>query len=472
MRRLAYLALLALPAAPAQAQQDRFDLGQRLRLFERALERHADDAKARRRALGHLDKVTAAFFTGQQGKAGELLDLARLALDSDKQPSAAARFAASLAVRPAARLLDATASELPLSVAAFYRTAARPEKMQLRLALARAAGPPLAKATLAVGELPLKAKLMLKEPPEGDHTLRAEVLIDGTALAAFEQTVSVVKKLDDRLPALRKGLGELKDQNTTEAATLARLVGILGDLAAKKPAETNYPAARLLAEAEALLAAVQAGKPFYTKDRPGQFWLTLVSGKARDEVRVQVPPAAKKGQPLPVVVALHGAGGSDNMFFDGYGDGLVAKLAAQRGWIVVAPRSGLLSGADPARVVDALAKLYPVDTKKVMLVGHSMGASQAVAAAGRAPGRFAAVAALGGGGRVTSARGLVEVPFFVGVGDKDFALAGAKALDAALRKAGVKKVTYKVYDDVEHLLIVQLALREVYKFFDAALKGE
>jgi predicted peptidase len=113
-----------------------------------------------------------------------------------------------------------------------------------------------------------------------------------------------------------------------------------------------------------------------------------------------------------------------------------------------------------------------VDKKKVFLVGHSMGASQAVAAAGRSPDRFAAVAALGGGGRVAAGDGLKKVPFFVGVGDKDFALPGAEALDGALRKAGVKKVTYKKYDDVEHLLIVQLALRDVFKVFDTAAKGE
>ncbi|MFO0926854.1 MAG: hypothetical protein U0736_07400 [Gemmataceae bacterium] len=57
----------------------------------------------------------------------------------------------------------------------------------------------------------------------------------------------------------------------------------------------------------------------------------------------------------------HGAGGARNMFFDGYGDGLIARLCARRGWLLVTTRSPLFafSGVDAPAVVDALAKLYP-----------------------------------------------------------------------------------------------------------------
>ena len=58
---------------------------------------------------------------------------------------------------------------------------------------------------------------------------------------------------------------------------------------------------------------------------------------AADVVRVQVPRDMKKGQSVPLVLALHGAGGSENMFFDGYGDGKVARLCAERGWLLAAP---------------------------------------------------------------------------------------------------------------------------------------
>src|SRR5262249_26984698 len=141
--------------------------------------------------------------------------------------------------------------------------------------------------------------------------------------------------------------------------------------------------------------AIAAGK--WDMKKPGQYWLAL-PGVEGSPVRIFVPEEAKKGKPLPAVVALHGAGGSEKMFFGAYGNGLVVELTRNRGWFVVATRSPFFGSPDVPAVLDALAKHYPIDTKKAFLVGHSMGAAQAVSLAGRKPERFAAVAALGGGG--------------------------------------------------------------------------
>jgi predicted esterase len=114
-------------------------------------------------------------------------------------------------------------------------------------------------------------------------------------------------------------------------------------------------------------------------------------------------------------------------------------------------------------IVEALAARYPVDPKRVYLVGHSMGAAAAVATAARAPGRYAAVTALGGGGRVGKPRDeLASVRFFVGVGTEDFALRGARSLREALEAAGVASVTYREYEGIEHLAVVQAALADVF----------
>ena len=116
------------------------------------------------------------------------------------------------------------------------------------------------------------------------------------------------------------------------------------------------------------------------------------------------------------------------------------------------------------------AKRYPIDPKRVYLVGHSMGAGHAVQLAQQDPGRYAAVAALGGGGRITKPDALKSVPFFVGCGKLDAALPKAQALHKALEEAGCP-VTFKEYDDVEHLLVVREAAADVFKFFDQAAKG-
>jgi predicted esterase len=453
------------------AQEARFELGQRLRLFERALDVH-NSPEARKRAIDPLAKATPTFFSGRLADAAGLLDRARLALVSKDEPSESTLWAESLIVVPAARLLDSSAKELKVDLRSFYKSEGkRPEKVTIRLSLLDASTKARVAATLAIPEPLAAVTVPLKEIAEGDYQLRAEILVGEKVLAAGEQMVSVVKDLEKRLATLEAEAKDLKpsEKTATEKATLGRLLSIVGDMAKNRTQETNLPAARFVAESESLVRAIKDDKPFYGPEKSGQFWLTLKTKDASDIVRVQIPPEAKKGKPLPLVVAMHGAGGSENMFFDGYGDGIVAKLCAKRGWILVTTRSPLFAfggGPEVVRVVDALSKIYPVDAKRVYLVGHSMGAAQAVATAGRHPERFAAVAALGGGGAVRASEKLKDVRFFVGVGDKDFALNGARTLHKSLTKNEVKVAKFKLYEDVEHLVIVQLALPEVFEWFE------
>jgi pimeloyl-ACP methyl ester carboxylesterase len=465
------LAVLGIIVAsgPVQAQASRFEVGQRLRLFESELARR-HDAAARKRALGPLVKVTPTFFSGRLAEVARLLDQARFALRSDRSPADEVLWAESLVVRTATRLLDTKTGELALSVEPFYKVEAkRPAAARVRFTLLDGRGKALASATAGLKELPLRQTLDVKALPAGDHTLRSEVLLGGKVAAGWEQTVSLAERLAERLAALRKKVKREDKPASLERATLGSLVELLDDLAARKTPETNHAAARLLAEAEELAAALEAGRAYHGPDRPGQFRLKLVTGET---VRVQVPAGLKKGTAVPLVVALHGAGGSENLFFDGYGQGKAAALAAKRGYLMVATRTPLLSlgGPDVMRVVDALAKVYPVDVKKVFLVGHSMGAAQAVAAAVRRPERLAAVAALGGGGSFRAGERVKDVAFFVGCGDQDFLLGGARNLRQALQKGGVKKVVYRQYEDVEHLAVVQLALDDVFTFFDEVAK--
>lgn len=453
------LILLLLAPAVALAQFDaptRYDLGRRLRLFERALDRH-NTPEAIKRAVPPLAPITPAFFSGRLGEAGRMLDTARLTLPGAKAIDPAERWAASLSIRPARRFVDVADGKLAVTVATFYKVEPAPEKATLRLGLLSGGKVVAVAPGIDLTKLPAEAVLTWKKLPEGDLTLRAEALVGTKVIALGDQTVAAGANLADRVAALKK----LDRGDSLDSASRHHVAGLVADLAAGRTLEADYPGHRLLTEAEA------KDRPFYTAKRTGQFWLAL-PGVAGSPVRVEVPEATRNGKPLPVVVALHGAGGSENLFFDGYGDGAVAKLASKRGWLVVAPRSPLLSftGPDVPAILDALAKVYPIDAKRVFLVGHSMGAMQAVAAAGRSPGRYAAVAALGGGGNVKASDGLKTVPFLVGVGEKDFARRQAAALAASLKKAGVAKVTYREYADVEHLTIVQLALPDVFAFFD------
>jgi pimeloyl-ACP methyl ester carboxylesterase len=472
---LALCCLLSLAPARAAAQADRFEIGQRLRAFESAWDRQQDPA-ARRRALDAVQGVVMRLFENRSAEAARLLTGAQNALYSADEPPAYVRWAQSLALRLGRRLADIDAAELPVSLDHFYPAKAEAAKgAALKLTLLTSDGKTVvASREVPITALPLETALPLKGArlDEGDHLLRAEIVAGGQVLDAIpEQTISLAAGLASRLTALRKGIAALPVQAaSTDVLTLYELAGLLTRLADGRTLETNYPAARLLGQAEAALKAVQGGRRYFG-DEPGEFWLRLATGKGGSAVRLLAPDAVKQGRPVPLVIALHGAGGSENLFFDGYGNGAIVRLCRERGWLLVAPRTdGLVFDFPAAALVDEVSRLFSVDRMRVFVVGHSMGAMQAVRAAQEAPGLIAGVAALGGGMAVKASEALKAVPFFVGVGTRDFLAMTARALKDSLVRAGVHEVEYRAYPEVEHMMVVPIALPEVFAFFDKAAK--
>jgi predicted esterase len=473
---VALFCFLLLPAGRAAAQADRFEIGQRLRAFETAWEKQKEPAP-RKRALDAIQDLITQFFRGRYDEAARILTAGEDALRSEKEPPADVRWAESLSLRLARRLADTGLPELSVSLAPFYKVKAEvPQGAALKLTLLASDGKTmLASREVPVTALPLATTLPLKgaRPAEGDHLLRAEIVAGGNVLTTIpDQTVSLASNLAVRLAALRKGIDGLPAQPAgTDVLTLRELSALLTQLADGRTLETNYPAVRLLNQAEAALKAMQAGDRYYGGDRTGQFWLRLATGTGGTAARLLAPAAVKQGKPLPLVIALHGAGGSENLFFDGYGHGYIVRLCAERGWLLVAPRTdGLAFNFPAAAVVDEVSRLYPVDRKRVFVVGHSMGAMQAVRATQDAPGLVAGVAALGGGGASKPSEALKAVPFFIGVGTRDFLRPSARSLRDSLTKAEVRTVVYREYPEVEHLMVVQIALPDVFALFDKAAK--
>ena len=196
--------------------------------------------------------------------------------------------------------------------------------------------------------------------------------------------------------------------------------------------------------------------------------MQLSRGRATQVVRMEVPEydvsAPKKK--LPVLIALHGAGGSENMFFQTYGAGRLVDLGKERGWLVVSPRQTMTGlGLDVPQMLEALAEHLPVDPQRVMLIGHSMGAAQAMSQVSKHPESVSMVAALGGGGAVRDTEPLRKIPFYVAAGERDFGKPRAKALSQQLQRIGAS-VEYGEFTDVEHMVIVQAALDDVFAFFD------
>ena len=482
---------------PAQAQMERYELGRRLRVFEKAWDQ-TPNPEARRRTTTPLDQAVQSFFAFRLSDAGRMMDDAWFALQSTDPPDARDRWARSLRIRLETRLLDAATGRLAGDLAPFH-SSKEPIPAQARLRLTLKAGENMVETLVEpIAIWPVVFDWDWRQgqdlPPDAftnvDASLVGVVEIDGQAHATIEQTVSLVSNLDSRLARLDSLLAswEKADDSDQEATprpktdppprstdrTSLRLnVDLLKGLKRGNTYETDYPAAHLLAQAESLAQALREGRSFHGPDRVGQAWLNLALPRKRSwVVRVQVPKNApevrKNGQTLPLVLALHGAGGTENLFFDGYGDGALAKVCAQRGWLMVAPRSGFGIAPLP-ELIDELAQIYPIDRERIALVGHSMGAGQAVAAVSARPELYRAVVALGGGGRIGSREGLAQVPFFIGVGQRDFALRGARQLRDALQRLNLERLEYEELPDIEHLAIVQAAMDQVDRFLKSVL---
>jgi predicted esterase len=403
----------------------------------------------------------ATFFSGRLGDAGQVIDRARFALAGiDATPDL--RAANSLVVRPRARLVDRSSGKVELSVTRLYDPKVEPPELKLTVQLI--AGDKKATATDTVRAIPAQLSLPISDVPAGDWPVSWKLAVGDKTLATGEFTVSLVDKLDSRLEALAQAVEKLPTENqTTEHRTLRMLTGLLTKLSQGASLETDYPAALLLSDAETL-AKLPAGGRFFEAARTGQHWITLETAKGAPTVRVAVP-AQKGEQPVPLVVALHGAGGTENMFFDAYGHGAVVRECQKRGWMLVATRTEFFGAPPVDLIVDELAKRYPIDKARVFLVGHSMGAGQAIGLAQQHPGRWAGVAALGGGSRVSKPEAFKSVPLFVGVGTEDFALNGARALGKSAATAGGTLVV-REYPDIEHIVIVQAALPDVFAWYE------
>lgn len=160
----------------------------------------------------------------------------------------------------------------------------------------------------------------------------------------------------------------------------------------------------------------------YFRGRPGEFWITLADQGGPVPVRLLAPDVVADDSPLTLVIALHGAGGSENMFFDAYGAGKIVELCRQRGWILVAPRLSFFGlGMSADHLIAEIGRLYPIDGRQFFVVGHSMGA--------------------------------------------------ARRLSQALHEAGAAGVRWSEYPDTEHLGVMQAALPEVFAFFDEIAAG-
>lgn len=188
----------------------------------------------------------------------------------------------------------------------------------------------------------------------------------------------------------------------------------------------------------------------------GDFWRVYRgANNALVPMRIVAPPSANVRKPVGVLLVLHGAGGDENMFVDAYGSGIVSKLAAEQRLILVSPRTDVF-GVTPEHF-DALMALlrneFRIDSTRVYLIGHSMGAGAAARLVQARPAQFAAVAMLAGGSPIT----VPGAPPSLYVGAELDGIIPAARVEAAAK--ATPGAVYELFRHEGHLLMVGNGVR-------------
>ena len=497
-RRLSLLASLFVGfvtsgIALGQMESMRFELGRRLTRFERAWE--AADNHGRAACVDTMDGAVRSFFGLQLDTAAQLLDRATqnvLGTAESASPHWLASNRYSIDFETA--WVDAQGGALRFRLRQIGSPQPSPKTLTdrsgaLKLTILNGSVPiasmdwknviPLVDNESTANNEPQGEESSqeswytweLPKLPPGDYQVSAICQSGDLESDLIAESISVSSDLESRMQKVQSWYEEnRRTKGNTLVSTAKWLARELRQGLKGEPTEIDIPWNAWMTDFEALRDQQGDYLKSIAHDSKRSFWLQLNSGEKSQIVRLRFPLNAPPK--LPVLFAFHGAGGSENMFFEAYGAGRLIDLANQRGWLVVSPRQSLSGlGMDIEAMLNELEAWFPIDRERVMLVGHSMGAAQAVNQVSIHPNSVQAVAALGGGGMPRSSLKTNPVPFFVAAGDRDFGRPRAKSLADSLRSLNCP-VEYRDYANVEHMVIVQAALNDVFAFLDDVAKDQ
>lgn len=421
------LALLALTGAQAPVEATRFDMGVRLLRLDEAWLAQTDPER-RAAAVPAVSAAVAGFFARDYAGACRALDRAYAALRGEApSPALALRFV----VTPEVGSPDREA-EVALSFVYPVPTDGPPLAVEVAGRALRLTPPEGARFRASFAELARSARRVAGEGEEGDFELVLEV--EGTRVTA---PFSVVKDFPERLNRMRE-----------DDVPLARSVAEELEQDLTRGSETALRAYTRLRFAERRGEGVPTGEipTFRHQGTRLRGWIP----DRKFELEANRRPV--------VVIALHGAGGSENLFVEGYGRGLAVRLARERGWIFLSPT------ATPRAVDDALDWLasFEIRPGALFVMGHSMGGGLTLGLRQATP---RAIALFAPAGRSIPER-LRSTPVFLAVGKQELPmlLQSAEALRRQIE--GREDAIYRLYEPCEHLMIVADALPDAYAFFD------
>jgi poly(3-hydroxybutyrate) depolymerase len=341
-------------------------------------------------------------------------------------------------------------------------------------------------------ESPFPFELDVRDVADGPYALSVEVTDGTTPLGSGSLSVALHKGLDQQVTRLeaaaKSATGDLQAEilfpvERTTSVNRGRLEARTFD------ADADFAAA------DAAAAALKSGKdPFAGKTGDFKRHYLLDAAHEIMPYRMYVPKAYTGAKPFPLIVALHGLGGTEDSFFESY-DKALPPLAEQHGYIVAAPigyrvdgfygwglgvqrgdaatqRTRELSEQDVMQVLQRMRRLYKIDENRIYLMGHSMGGIGTWAIAPKYPDIWAAIAPLSGIGAPDTVERMRHIPEIIVHGDADptVDVGSSRAMVAKLKELGVEHKYIEVPGGL-HSDVVAPNLPAVIDFFDAHKKA-
>ena len=340
---------------------------------------------------------------------------------------------------------------------------------------------------------PQRFELDLAGIPAGDYEISVDVRIGTRSLASADLDVHIRPGLDSLVARLE---ADAKRAPRNLRADVLYPVDRIRQVNAGTIELRIFDPARELAAAESVAVAVRAGAdPFATRTGDFERHHRLESADEIMPYHVLIPTTYSSRRSYPLIIALHGLGGTEDGFFENFG-GAFPRLAEERGYILAAPsgyrpdapygwglgeppadrerrRAMQLSEEDVMQVVAEMRRHYKIDDDRIYLIGHSLGGIGTLTIAQKYPDRWAGLAAFAGGRVAPTLDRIRHIPALVVHGDADATadVQGARILVATMKRLGMD-VKYIEVPGGTHGGVVGPNAAAMFDFFDAKRRGK
>jgi predicted esterase len=288
------------------------------------------------------------------------------------------------------------------------------------------------------------------------------VALSGAPIAPMR--VAAARIVDGHAPSVTRDALLARLARIDSAGPLAQALasararaGLLVEVPSRdRSAEFLADPVRLAAALQREVSALERGRNPYAA-YAGDLWRSF-RGASNAVIPFRIVASrevARSKSPVPVLFAFHGAGADENIFVDAYGAGITAEMAQSQRVLLVSPSTTMMA-ASPANFDMLLAQLrteYNIDTTRVYVIGHSMGAGLAARLASQRPAAIAAVVCLAGGAVVKTD----SAPPMLFIGAELDPVIPARTV--RLAASGTPTATYQELRNEGHTLMVGNGIR-------------